>query len=101
MATADPCVTMKPHEEVDAMAAGKTNPHPRKTNSHPRPGDVIEVAGHKLGEAARTGEILEVLGEPGNPHFRVRWEDGHESIFYPSNDAVVRPARRAAAATRR
>jgi hypothetical protein len=69
-----------------------------RTNSHPRPGDVIEITGHRLGEAARMGEILEVLGGPENLHFRVRWEDGHESIFYPSNDAVVRPARPAATA---
>jgi len=34
--------------------------------------------------------ILEVLGDPGREHFRVRWEDGHEAIFFPGEDAVVR-----------
>ena len=55
-----------------------------------RVGDVIEITGHRVGAAPRTGEILELLGQSGHEHFRVRWEDGHESIFYPSSDAVVR-----------
>jgi len=55
-----------------------------------RPGDVIVIAGHRVGDGRRTGEIVEVLGEPGAPHYRVRWEDGHVSLFYPSNDATVR-----------
>ena len=67
----------------------------------PQPGDVLEVARHRVGEAQRSGEIVEVLGAPGQPHFRVRWEDGHESIVYPSNDAVVRPGRGKAAKTKR
>ena len=58
----------------------------------PRPGDAIEITGHHVRDAPRTGVILEVLGEHGTPHFRVRWEDGHESIFYPSSDAIVRPS---------
>ena len=60
---------------------------------HPHSGDVVSIHGHHVGEAERTGEVLEVLGEPGHEHFRVRWEDGHESLFYPSSDAVVRPAK--------
>jgi hypothetical protein len=55
-----------------------------------KPGDVIEVEGRAVGMPGRSGEILEVLGEADHPHFRVRWEDGHESIFYPSSDARVR-----------
>lgn len=31
----------------------------------------------------RHGEILEVVGTDEEHHFRVRWEDGHESVFYP------------------
>jgi hypothetical protein len=59
----------------------------------PRPGDVVEIHGHRVGETARSGEILEVIGEAGHEHFRVRWEDGRESLFYPSSDAIVRPSR--------
>ena len=57
-----------------------------------RPGDVVVVQGHRVGETSRKGEILEVLGEPGHVHFRVRWEDEHESVFYPSSDTIVHPA---------
>ena len=53
------------------------------------PGDVVLVHGHRVGEAARRGEILEVLGVPGHEHYRVRWDDDRESVFYPSSDAVV------------
>ncbi|MCY7304305.1 MAG: DUF1918 domain-containing protein [Thermoleophilia bacterium] len=53
-------------------------------------GDRIEIIGHAVGDAPRTGEIIEVLGEPGHEHYRVRWEDGHESINFPGEDAVIR-----------
>jgi hypothetical protein len=53
-------------------------------------GDEIVVAGHSVGEHASTGVIEEVLGKPGHPHYRVRWEDGHESVYYPSSDATIR-----------
>jgi len=52
-------------------------------------GDVVAIHGHHLGERERLGEILEVLGTPDHVHFRVRWDDDHESIFYPGNDATV------------
>ena len=55
-----------------------------------RPGDLIHIVGHRVGDSRRTGEVLEVLGEPGHEHYRVRWEDGHESVFYPSSDATIR-----------
>jgi hypothetical protein len=55
-----------------------------------RPGDEIVVVGHRLGETARSGEILEVLGTSDRPHYRVRWDDGHESVVYPSSDATIR-----------
>ena len=59
-------------------------------------GDRIEITGHVVGDAPRAAEILEVLGGPGHEHFRVRWEDGHESIYFPAEDAVIRrPAKTA------
>lgn len=65
-----------------------------------RIGDIVEVTGHKVGEARRSGEILELLGEPSHPHFRVRWADETESIFYPSSDATIRLPHRANTAAR-
>ena len=64
-----------------------------KTEEAPdtRPGDVIVIEGHHVGEGRRSGEVLEVLGEAGHEHYRVRWEDGHETIFYPrAGDATIR-----------
>jgi hypothetical protein len=55
-----------------------------------RVGDVVAIHGHHLGEPERLGEILEVLGQPDHLRFRVRWDDDHESIFYPGSDASVR-----------
>jgi len=57
-------------------------------------GDVIVVHGHRLGESSRSGEILEILGTAEHEHYRVRWEDGHESVFIPGSDAVIRHAER-------
>jgi hypothetical protein len=50
---------------------------------------VIVIEGHHLGESRRTGEVLEVLGEPGHVHYRVRWDDDRETVFYPSSDATI------------
>jgi Ala-tRNA(Pro) deacylase len=55
-----------------------------------RIGDVVAVAGRRVGDSGRSGEILEILGEPGHEHFRVRWEDEHESVFYPASDAIIK-----------
>jgi Ala-tRNA(Pro) deacylase len=53
-------------------------------------GELIEVSGRRVGEPARLGEVLEVLGSPGRHHFRVRWEDGHESIIYPGEATTIK-----------
>jgi uncharacterized protein DUF1918 len=51
-------------------------------------GDWIEVHGLP-GLPPRRGQILEVLGRPGHVHYRVRWDERHESIFYPSEGAHI------------
>lgn len=56
-------------------------------------GDLIEVSGRRVGDRARTGEILEALGSDEHLHFLVRWEDGHESTFYPGEGTTIRKAR--------
>jgi hypothetical protein len=61
---------------------------------HARPGDLVVVEHHRVGETGRLGEILAVLGVPPHERYRVRWDDGRESIFYPSNDTVIRPGSR-------
>lgn len=56
---------------------------------HAETGDLIVIRGHHVGEPRRTGQILDVWGEAPHEHFRVRWEDGHEGIFYPGSDATL------------
>ncbi len=56
----------------------------------PRAGDWIEVHGVH-GQTPRKGEILEVLGREGHEHYRVRWDEQHESIVYPADGVIVTP----------
>jgi hypothetical protein len=57
-----------------------------------RVGDMIVIKGHTPEEPDRTGEILEVRGEDGEPPYVVRWDDtdGHFHFFLPGPDAEVR-----------
>ena len=55
-----------------------------------RVGDWIEARGLP-GQASRRGEIVELLGGPGHEHFRVRWDEQHESILYPADGVIVQP----------
>ena len=65
-----------------------------------RAGDEIVVTGHSVGDVSKAAVILEVLGDPGHERFRVRWEDGHESILFPADDATIRrPVKRRAKAS--
>ena len=57
-----------------------------------KPGDWLETRGIH-GEPARLGQILEVLGEQGHEHYRVRWDEQHESIVYPADGVRVIPRR--------
>jgi len=54
------------------------------------PGDLVKTAGRRVGDPGRTGEILAVLGEDGQPHYLVRWEDGRESTLYPGEGTTIR-----------
>jgi hypothetical protein len=55
-------------------------------------GDVVLITGHRVGDAPRTGQIIEIVGEESHELYRVRWEDGHESLFVPGSDAVIKHA---------
>jgi hypothetical protein len=52
-------------------------------------GEQIVVEATTLDRRRRYGEIVEVIGTGEREHYRVRWQDGHESIFYPGPDAHV------------
>ena len=37
----------------------------------------------------RHGEVIEVIGRGEREHYRIRWQDGHESVYFPGPDARV------------
>jgi hypothetical protein len=59
-------------------------------------GDRIVVESERAAQPGRTGVIEEILGEDPT-RVRVRWDDGHTSIFTPSaGAATIAPAKIAA-----
>ena len=50
-------------------------------------GDEIVIEGREIGDLRRTGEVLEVLETGGVTHYRVRWDDGTDCVFFPGSDA--------------
>jgi hypothetical protein len=52
-------------------------------------GDRIIIRGHSVGDSDRDCEVLEVRGSDGGPPYVVRWESGHEGLFFPGVDAFV------------
>ncbi len=57
-----------------------------------RVGSAVMVDSRVPGRPPRAGRIVEVLGEQERPHYRVRWDDGHESVYYPGPDGHVASA---------
>ncbi|MFI1101438.1 DUF1918 domain-containing protein [Streptomyces sp. TLI_146] len=53
-------------------------------------GDRLLVHGRTVGQHDRSAEVIEVLGPDGSPPYRVRFEDGHETLMSPGPDTVVR-----------
>jgi Domain of unknown function (DUF1918) len=47
-------------------------------------GDRIEVESESTARPPRTGVIEEVVRETPTPRYRIRWDDGHESIYTPA-----------------
>ena len=58
-------------------------------------GDKIMVESEHVGTPTREGEILEVITGSVGVAYRVRWVDGHESVFTPSvGSATIVPSKR-------
>jgi len=58
-------------------------------------GDRIVVESESVGQPTREGEILEVIKGEVAVRYRVRWADGHETIFSPSGGAAkILPSKR-------
>jgi len=54
---------------------------------HAEVGDEIVVDRSRVGAPPRKGEVLEVRDPAGEVHYLVRWDDGHETIYFPGSDA--------------
>jgi len=52
-------------------------------------GDEILIDGRHIDDPPRRGEIVEVMTSDGREHYRVRWHDGSDSLFFPGSDAHV------------
>lgn len=57
-------------------------------------GDWIVIEGRTASDHGRRGLILEVLGEPDHVHYRVKWDEAHESLFYPSGGFSIEHAKK-------
>ncbi|HEX9410986.1 MAG TPA: DUF1918 domain-containing protein [Actinomycetota bacterium] len=61
-------------------------------------GDRILVESESVGTPTREGEVLEVIEGSVSVRYRVRWADGHESVFTPSvGSAKILPRKRSKA----
>jgi hypothetical protein len=58
------------------------------TTEAARVGDSVEVNGLP-GRPPKHGRIVDVLGLGEHVHFRVHWDDEHESLLYPTAGATV------------
>ena len=58
-------------------------------------GDEVVIRGRHVADDDRQGTIIEIHGADGTPPFVIRWQDGHESLFFPSSDTRIErsPAR--------
>jgi len=53
-------------------------------------GNRVKVESESTERSPRTGVIEEVIRDAGSPRYRIRWDDGHESIYTPAAGAVSR-----------
>jgi hypothetical protein len=60
------------------------------------PGNHIVAEAESTDRPARRGVVEEVVRDEPHPRYRIRWEDGHESIYTPAAGALTlaEPVRR-------
>jgi hypothetical protein len=64
-------------------------------------GDRITIDSNRVGGGQRRGEVVDIIAGSAGFHYRVRWDDGHETTFFPSSDARVESAGSSQRPTRR
>jgi hypothetical protein len=53
-------------------------------------GDRVAVESESTERPARKGTVEERLGEASSRRYRIRWDDGHESIYTPAAGSLQR-----------
>jgi hypothetical protein len=53
-------------------------------------GDRVRLESESTERPARVGVVEEVIAETDSPRYRIRWDDGHESIYTPAAGALSR-----------
>jgi Domain of unknown function (DUF1918) len=53
-------------------------------------GDRVAAESESTERAPRTGTVAERLGKGSSARYRIRWDDGHESIYTPAAGALHR-----------
>ena len=53
-------------------------------------GERVVVESESTERPPRAGVIEEVLGTQASPRYRIRWDDGHESVYTPAAGALMR-----------
>jgi len=51
-------------------------------------GDRVQVKSESTERPPRTGVVEEVVQATAYPRYRIRWDDGHESIYTPAAGAL-------------
>jgi hypothetical protein len=46
-------------------------------------GDRVQVESRSTGRPPRTGVVEEVMHGTADPRYRIRWDDGHETVYTP------------------
>lgn len=51
-------------------------------------GKRVVAESESIGRRPRSGVVEEVLRGDPSPRYRIRWDDGHESIYTPASGAL-------------
>ncbi|MFG2310869.1 DUF1918 domain-containing protein [Streptomyces sp. NPDC048566] len=56
---------------------------------HAHAGDVMRFTSRKAGQPEHRATVVDVLGADGEPPYRLRYDDGHESEIFPGPGCVI------------
>jgi hypothetical protein len=54
-------------------------------------GDRLITEGAHVDAPRRVGYIVELTHPDGSPPYMVRWQDGHQTLCFPSSDSRLEP----------